>query len=255
MSHGILGPSESGAKRSGWGRVFRAMLAIAPFLTSSALAGNIAGNTSASTGGLGNFTGQITVSDQTATSAVVTVTLTNTSPASNGGFITGFVLNNPGTDSGGNITGITNYSTTNSQFVLLGGPSYSNSVPASPFGSFDFGAALGGQWLGGGRPNGGIGVGQSDTFTFTVTGNLLLNLADTSLESANSTGGSSSSFFDVRFRGFKNEGSDKVPAMVTDSPVVPTPEPTTLSLGGLGLVMLLGYGWRQRRTETARPRG
>jgi hypothetical protein len=228
-----------------------AFLASVSLVSAPVFAGNIVADRAASTSGLGRFTGQIMVTNQRAMSALVTVTLTNTSPASNGGYITGFVLNDPATDLGGNIKGISNFTTTNSDFVLLGGPTLTQGISAAPFGSFAFGAALGGNWLGGGNPTGGIGVGESATFTFNVTGDHLENLSDTSLESAMSTGGALSAFFDVRFRGFDNSGSDKVPAAVNEIPIVPTPEPTTMTLSGSGLVLLLGYAWRKRRPVRA----
>src|SRR4051812_8160809 len=68
---------------------------------SSSRAAFIAGNTTASTEHLGNFTGSLAVTDQTATTATLTINLTNTSP--NDGYLTAFLLNNPDDA----ITGVT----------------------------------------------------------------------------------------------------------------------------------------------------
>ncbi len=47
------------------------------------------------TGTLGSFTGDLTYSATTSTMATLNISLTNTSPTANTGFITAFVLNNP----------------------------------------------------------------------------------------------------------------------------------------------------------------
>src|SRR5262245_53447594 len=73
-----------------------AMATMAMAASIPANAGAIHGDTSNSTSGLGNFTGSLAYTDFSATSADLVVTLTNTSPAANGGFLTAFVFNNPG---------------------------------------------------------------------------------------------------------------------------------------------------------------
>src|SRR5262249_26485032 len=130
-----------------------AAIAAAVFLIGGGLAqaGPIFG-----TGPFGDFTGSIGVSGQTATSATITIQLTNTTPVAIGNLITGLAFNNPGTAAGGNFTGVAGTSFTNANFVLIGGPSFNNSVPVNPFGDADIGAALGGDWEGGGNPNVGI---------------------------------------------------------------------------------------------------
>ncbi|MEJ7640277.1 MAG: hypothetical protein WKF75_20505 [Singulisphaera sp.] len=155
--------------------------------------------------------------------------LINTSPATNGGYITAFVLNDLGTASGGDINNVASFTATDPDgagsgqpFALLSGSTSSISIKASPFGVFDIGASLSGGdfYGGGGSPSQGIGVGESATFTFNVTGTNLLNLSQASLEAALSDGlGGRNSFFVVRFRGFQNDGSDKVPAMPDDAPL------------------------------------
>src|SRR5262245_58562546 len=57
----------------------------------------------------GRFTGSVEVKNQTTTSAVIEITLTNTSPVANGGYITGFAFNNPGLDAQGNISGVNSF--------------------------------------------------------------------------------------------------------------------------------------------------
>ena len=175
--------------RLGRGRSLLTALAFLALLSSTATpsdAGLITSYSGASESGLGSFTGSIVVTDNTATAATITVMLTNTSPVANGGYITAFAFNDPGTAGGGDITGVSSFTATDPDgggsgvaFTLLGGPTFSDSINASPFGSFYIGASLpGGDFQGGGgNPNQGIGVGESATFTFNVTGTGLLNLS------------------------------------------------------------------------------
>src|SRR5262245_37099804 len=112
-------------------------------------------------GTLGHFEGTFTYSPTDATHATLTVALTNPSPPANGGFLTGFVFNNPTDD----ITGVT-FTSSKSAFKLLGGTHFDNGINGAPYGVFDIGAALGGDFLGGGKPTDGIGVGKTATFVF-----------------------------------------------------------------------------------------
>jgi hypothetical protein len=193
--------------------------------------------------GLGFFKGTIAYSDTDPGHATLTVMLTNTSPAANGGFLTGFVFNNPGDK----ITGVT--LTGPAKFELLGGPKFNNNaINGAPFGHFDIGAAVGGSFEGGGNPNPGLGVGQTGTFVFSLTGKGLDGLSALSFEKELSVGpgnGEGDKPFVARFRGFKNGGSDKVP----DAVVHETPEPGTLALTGATLCGLAGYGWARRRRQ------
>ena len=162
-----------------------------------------------------------------ANNAQLLLSLTNTSPAANGGFITAFGFQQPGGITGVSLSTLTNLNT------LLGGPSFSGGINAAPFADLDIGASLSSSWLGGGNPNPGIGVGQTGTWTFTFTGNGLDNLE-------------TQDFVDqlmvVRFRGFVDEGSDKVP----------NPEASSVILAGLGLAgvaLLVCRGRKSKKTS------
>lgn len=141
------------------------------------------------------------------------VSLTNDSPVENGGFITGFAFQV--------VDGVT------LAFAAFGDWEHISGVNAPPLGVFDHGAALGGNWLGGGSPKQGIAVGDSASFTFEVCGDLALLMslgAEDFLDESNGYG------FVARFRGFDDDGSDKVPAV--------TPSPGALALAALGGVAL-----------------
>jgi hypothetical protein len=201
------------------------LLAVAVSFPLAANAGPISANTAASTEGLGNFTGSLNYLSTTPTTATLTVELTNTTP-SGGGFITGFVLNNPDDTK---ITGL-ELTSVSHPFTQLG--LSSNGVNGEPFGLFDFGAALGGNFQGGGSPSAGIPVTGTGSFSFSLTGTMLDTLSQASFESAPSVppGGECCEFFVARFRGITTgEGSDKVPAI---------PIPAAAWLLGSGLVGL-----------------
>lgn len=176
-------------------------------------------NPSASTDGLGAYSGTASFDVTGATTGVLTVMLTNVSPPANGGKITGVVFNLASADANAAavLTGATH------PFLNTGAES------ASPFGVFEAGAALGGSWLGGGSPNAGISVGMTGTFTFSVSATDAAEL---------SAGDFLSDGLVVRFRGFANGGSDKVPA-------VPAPAAGVM----LGL-LAAGVAVRRRRTDS-----
>jgi hypothetical protein len=191
--------------------------------------------------GLGLFEGSLTYS-LLKDSALLTIQLKNTSPVAVGGYITALAFNNPM----GSITGAS-YSDAN--FSLLGGPGYSNGINGMPLGYFDLGAGMGGDWMGGGDPKPGIGVGQTKSFAFNLTGTNLALLNENSFAAELSHGGSPTmggQFIGVRFRGFSNGGSDKVPGHPEPGPN-PLPEPATLLLMGSGFMGIGAWGWMRRR--------
>jgi hypothetical protein len=189
------------------------------------------------TGTLGTFSGSFDYTPTSGTTGTVDIVLNNDSLTV--GYITGFLFNIPtGTDvSDANLTG------TNTDFELLGAAlSFNNNVNGAPHGQFDIGAALGGNYEGGGNPTLGIITGGSATFHFALIGTGLGALTPQDFLSTLSVGpgdGEGVQGLVVRFRGFPGEdgGSDKVPNQGGEEPS-PVPEPGTLSLVGLGLASL-----------------
>jgi hypothetical protein len=185
-----------------------AVLAIG-LATSASASVTIASDTGASESGLGAYVATL---DYDSTTFKLTIDIENTSPAANTGFLTAFVLNSPTTD----ITGVT-LSSAPANFGLLG--LATDGVNGQPFGYFDFGASTGGGFQGGGDPKDGLGVGASGSFVFSFTGSNLGSLTtqdfiDAYSKLKNEDGEKDAQFFVARFRGFKNGGSDKVPATV-----------------------------------------
>jgi hypothetical protein len=170
-----------------------------------------------STEALGSYEGSL---DYDPSQARLTVTITNTSPAANGGFITGLAFRVDSTDP--------------AAMAVLSTSSvpFSNIVNASaaPFGTYVGGAALGGDWLGGGSPQAGVGVGETATLVFSVTASDSATLTAIDFIEVSSAAGPD---FVVRFRGFADGGSDKVPGRPDE--VVPSPG-TLGVLGGLGIL-------------------
>jgi hypothetical protein len=165
---------------------------------------SIQSNEDASTEGIGSFNGTIEYASFTPTTGELTITLTNTSPVDNTGYITGFVFNIDAQEAAALAT------LTDADYPFLG----VNNESAQPFGSdFDGGAALNGNFLGGGNPHRGIAVGDTGTFTFDITAS---NAA--TLTASDFIGGEGEIDFVVRFRGFENGGSDKVPGEIVPAP-------------------------------------
>jgi hypothetical protein len=202
---------------------------------------------------LGSFSGTVSYSFTDSSSATLEFSLTNTSPAANGGFLTAFAFNNPSNL----ITGVTLTSLDNTNFGLLGGSGFQDGVNGSPFGQFDIGASTGSNWEGGGNPSLGLGVGASATFTFHLTGSGLDGLTVTSFFNTLSVGpgdGEGPQPFVARFRGFSDEGSDKVPGHIDNEDEVTTqkdsPEPASMVLCGVGLGGLLGGAYLKKRKRS-----
>ena len=199
---------------------------------SSATMVNLLGNNG--TEGLGSFSGTLAYSPIDAHDATLAISLTNTSPAGKGGYLTAIAFNNPGND----ITGVS-LAATSAAFQVLGGKQFQNGISAAPYGNFDLGASTSKDFLGGGNPNAGIAPGQSVTFSFALTGNHLNDLTSLSFTQELSSGGQ---FFLARFRGFNNNGSDKVPGFVftntKSTGASPAPIPSTLVLCGSALAGL-----------------
>lgn len=184
------------------------------------------------TDGLGSFTGTIEYLSSDANNATLEVFLTNTSPVANGGYITGVALDDPGSF----ISNISSFSSSSINFQLIGGASFDDSVNVAPFGAADFGSAIGTSWLGtGGSPSQGIGVGGTESFLFGLTGSGLDGLSDSSFEN-----------LIVRFRGFNDRGSAKVPSGCEGDCEPVVPEPATMFLLGSGL---LGSALARRKRQ------
>jgi hypothetical protein len=198
------------------------------------LAPSIAGAVPISgTGILGSFSATFEYTATDDSSGTVAIVLNNDSLTA--GLITGFVFNIP---TGADVSSVI-LTTSDTDFLLLGaGDSFDNGESGSPHGDFDIGAALGGSYLGGGSPNPGIAQFGSATFSFALTGSGLGALTTQSFLTTLSVppaGAEGVQAFVVRFRGFPDGGSDKVPNQGEEPPV---PEPGTLSLLGLGLASL-----------------
>lgn len=152
------------------------------------------------------------------------VSLSNDSPAAVGGFLTGFLFRADA------VTGAALNSANPSDFQSTGAGS------GAPFGTFDGGAALGGNFLGGGSPNNGLAIGESGMFIFSVS-----SASASSISAADFLGTLDEPGFLVRFKGLTGGGSDKVPG---GGFLVAVPLPGAGALAGVGL---LAVGIRRRR--------
>jgi hypothetical protein len=186
----------------------------------------------ASTEGLGDFTGSLGFTVDGAIGTLL-VTLTNTTDADLEGYITGFVFNIDGEDATATLI-----DSTYDRFQQ-------GDLSASPYGTYESGAVLGGKFLGGGSPRFGISVNETAVFTFLVEGPGATSLSSSSFISPNG-----SNELIVRFRGLANDDSDKVVAAVMrlpDPAVVPLPP--AVMLGALGLAGIVVGRRRARATR------
>jgi hypothetical protein len=187
----------------------------------------IYGNQAGSINHLANFTATLTYSYKSSTSATLTIQLTNSTTGFTAAYLTGFVFNNPNDQ-------ITKISLTNPPGYTSISLTFSNgnvkSDSSGDFGKFDVGVTVGGS----SNPTAGIAMGNTATFTFTLTGTSLNTLTEQSFVNASSSGGST--FFAAQFSGI-NPGnkSDNVPGTLNPTA---TPEPGTMLLLASGIVGL-----------------
>ncbi|HEX2972202.1 MAG TPA: hypothetical protein VHP11_07705 [Tepidisphaeraceae bacterium] len=230
--------------------VWALVLGASLLATSQAWADTIAIRSGDGVSGVGSFSGTLSY-DQA--KGELTIVLNNTSPTANSGYITGLAFN-----VNGNLTAHYLSSGSSDPFEGLSG-----GVNAQPWGYFEVGTSLGSNWEGGGTPRNGIGVNESGTFVFKVEGDDADALTAMSFISEGSVSGipsktngksskkggkpqdneefTSSQLFAVRFRGFGDGKSDKVPGQTV---LVPLP---AAAWSGLALLGVLGVGGIRRR--------
>lgn len=177
----------------------------------------------------GDCTGTLTFNSGT---GVLTVSLTNTSPVANGGFLTAIAFQNPDE---ADITGVTG-GTQPTGFTFIGDAT-GDTISVSPFGDADWGSsATGGDWLGGGTPD-GLEPGETGVFNFTLSGSGLASVTEADLLAG----------LLIRFRGFNDGTSDKDIVTGEDGPtdegsdvIIETPEPASVTLLATGLLLVMG---------------
>jgi hypothetical protein len=206
-------------------------------------------------GVLGDFTGSVTYTYTAGNTADLAIFLKNVSDPANGGYLTGFVFN-IGAD---HVTAKLNPNPTEIDYNDRDGLDLPKSgffydvgtnASASPYGTFEAGAALSsgkpdkngvpplGEFLGSGKPQYGIGVGESATFHFKVVGcpDVLDDLSAMAFLREMSGHGDYSASFIARFRGFANGGSNKTPGYSA----IPLPPAAWSGCALFGLLMVRG---------------
>ena len=175
----------------------------------------ITSNSALSTDGLGAFTGTLDYVYSGSGSGTLNVTLTNTTAASIGGYLTAFMFRPPPE------LGAFTCSLTSSNFAAMTNiPAGTSGAPWDGTGTWLGGAGIGGSWLAGGTPSGGVAIGQTGSWSFTISGTNASMLTSDSFVSGDLV--SDPYAFIVRFRGMEGvdgrEGSDKVPANQLPAP-------------------------------------
>lgn len=183
----------------------------------------IQGDMANSSEGLANFSGSLDYLHIGGNQGLLTVSLTNTTDPLVGGFITGFAFNIDSADAAATALLIAG------DYPFVG----MVNVNGTPFGTFDAGAAISGNFQGGGPPNNGIAVGNTGVFVFNVFASDAASLTETSFISASGVN------FLVRMMGLDDGGSDKVPGLQ-----VPTPATAAL------LILAGLTGTRRRRAAS-----
>jgi len=179
-----------------------------------------------------SFTG--TMSYDSALSRL-TVFLQNDSPLDNLGSLTGFVFNSDG-------DAVASYADPdlNAGFQALNdGPG----ADAGAFGHYEYGAALGGDFMNGGNPDNGFFPLESGNFFFNVTINGSAAGDAVKVEDflkQNGVNGTINAPLAVRFRAFADGGDNIVGVKVKETPPPPTPIPLPAAawsaLSGLALL-------------------
>lgn len=203
--------------------MFRTRLTVpiwaAAVLSASPAFGSIAfsGDTASSTGNTGsNYSGTLSYDFVSGSMGELTITITNETPALEGGRLTAIVFRFDTVD--GSASTLLTSST-------VSGMTNTGTVNGAPFGTFMGGAGTGGQFEGGGSPANGLAIGATATFVWKITASDAASLTDLSFANA-----ANQPSLLVRFRGLTGDRSDKVPSEFV-------PAPASLALVGFaGLV-------------------
>lgn len=189
----------------------------AALATTAAEASIVAFNSNPGLNGRGAFSGSMEWNHEAgASDGRLWVTLTNTSPLTQGGFLTGFAFNT--------VEGVfVAFNRDASEGVNARWRGVRN-VNAPPYGRFGFGASVNGRFRGNGNPIYGVSVGRTFSYAFDVAGDS--SLLD-ELNARSFLDEATGYAFVARFRGFDDGGSD----MVTGA----LPAPGALALFGLGI--------------------